>query len=147
MAFHFVSSITREGIQELETQIIDLTLKQKHIGEAIPVSLNWRKYLKIMKLNSNPSEFSKKVWLSLEKKVKEKSETCSLIDYTEIVEIAHSIGIIEPKEVHEVVTFLSDLGSLQYFEDENLKEKVIINPQVNLENIILGKTSFVLKWS
>ncbi len=36
--FHYVSSITQEGIDALAKSLIDVTLQQKYIGEAIPVS-------------------------------------------------------------------------------------------------------------
>jgi hypothetical protein len=62
--------------------------------------------------------------------VKEKSKTLSLIEYEEISKIAYDSGLIDSKEVKEAVSFLNNLGSLQYFENDSLKDKVIINPQV-----------------
>ena len=69
--------------------------------------------------------------MTFEKKVKEKSKTLSLIEYDGICEIAFESGLFESKEIKEAVTFLNNLGSLQYFENDSLKDKVIINPQVN----------------
>ena len=80
---------------------------------------------------------NQEVWLTFEKKVKKKSKTSSLIDYTEIAEIASSTGIFDLKEVQEAVNFLNDLGSLQYFENDSLKDKVIINPQVQTYLLLL----------
>lgn len=65
-----------------------------------------------------------------EKEVKKKSKECALISLNEITEIASASGIFESKEILESIRFLNDLGSLQYFENETLKDKVIINPQV-----------------
>ena len=69
------------------------------------------------------------VWLNFENEVKKQSLKTSLVDYTEISEIASNSGIFEPTEILEAVRFLNDLGSLQYFENDSLKDKVIINPQ------------------
>lgn len=46
-------------------------------------------------------------------------------------EIADSIGIYGEDEVLEALRFLNDLGSIQYFENNALKDRVIINPQVS----------------
>ena len=35
--FHFVSSVTRSGISNLEKDLVEVTLQQKYIGEKIPV--------------------------------------------------------------------------------------------------------------
>lgn len=40
IGFHFVSSYTFEGIEELEKKIIETTLQEKYIGEKIPVSVS-----------------------------------------------------------------------------------------------------------
>lgn len=39
--FHFVSSKTGEGIEELKQKIIEATLEEKYIDEKIPVSFNY----------------------------------------------------------------------------------------------------------
>lgn len=52
------------------------------------------------------------------------------MDYEEIRVEAGKCGIYEEQEVLQSVRFLSDLGSLQYFETNGLKDKVVINPQV-----------------
>ena len=36
--FHFVSSVTGDGIPNLEKELIEVTLQQKYIGEKIPVN-------------------------------------------------------------------------------------------------------------
>lgn len=36
--FHFVSSVTKQGIDELKEKIVQTTLQEKYIGEKIPVS-------------------------------------------------------------------------------------------------------------
>ena len=47
VGFHFVSSFTQVGIDELSKELIKTTLQEKYIGEAIPVQF---KYLKISNL-------------------------------------------------------------------------------------------------
>lgn len=41
-------------------------------------------------------------------------------------------GIIDEQELLQTIRFLSDLGSVQYFEVADLREYVIIDPQVIL---------------
>jgi hypothetical protein len=106
IGFYYVSSITKEGIDVLSKKLIETTLQEKYMGEAVP-----------------------EVWLTFENEVKKQSLKTSLVDYTEISEIASNSGIFEPTEILEAVRFLNDLGSLQYFENDSLKDKVIINPQ------------------
>jgi hypothetical protein len=40
VGFHFVSSYTGEGIAQLASELIRVTLLQKYIGEEIPVFKN-----------------------------------------------------------------------------------------------------------
>ena len=66
-------------------------------------------------------------------------EEKSLISFDEIKSVAENFGIYEKEEILEAIRFLNDLGSLQYFENNALKDKIIINPQVTfnlLFNII-----------
>lgn len=44
--------------------------------------------------------------------------------------MAEKCGIYEEQEVLNAIRFLNDLGSLQYFESNRLKNYVVINPQV-----------------
>lgn len=37
VAFHYVSNKTKAGIKELTKNLIEITLKEKYMGEAIPV--------------------------------------------------------------------------------------------------------------
>ena len=55
-----------------------------------------------------------------------------MVTYKEITSIADTCGIYDQKEILQAVRFLHDLGSLQYFENIALKDKVVINPQVIL---------------
>lgn len=66
-----------------------------------------------------------------EREIKNKSNESALISYKEATDLASSSGIFDSKEVLDAVRFLNDLGSLQYFENDSLKDKVIIDPQVN----------------
>lgn len=38
VGFHFVSSLSGNGIYDLTKDLVDVTLKQNYIGETIPVS-------------------------------------------------------------------------------------------------------------
>ena len=60
------------------------------------------------------------------------SETESLSSFKSIAELANQCGIHEETELLEAVRFLNDLGSVQYFEKTGLKDRVVINPQVNI---------------
>ena len=64
------------------------------------------------------------------KEIKIEGERRSLMNYDEVKASAEKSGIYDEQEVLQAVRFLSDLGSLQYFENNGLKDKVVINPQV-----------------
>ncbi|KAL8560611.1 hypothetical protein ACOMHN_062576 [Nucella lapillus] len=116
--FHFVSSFSGQGMQELREQMIEVTLQQQYMGEKIPG-----------------------VWLGFEDNLKMITDR-SVIPYTELEKIANQSGIFEASEVvqavhflHELgsvvqaVQFLHELGSLQHFTNDFLKDQVVINPQ------------------
>jgi hypothetical protein len=69
------------------------------------------------------------VWLDFEDIILEKSKTVSLVSYEEITKIAEQAGIFEKDEIEHSIRFLSDLGTLQYFEKNGLNNTVVINPQ------------------
>jgi hypothetical protein len=106
VGFHFVSSLNMTGIAELAQHIIQVTLQQKYIGEKIP-----------------------EAWFNFEKKIKKMAEKVPLVAYDEVVEIAESASLFDSNEILQAIRFLNDLGSLQYFEINGLKDKVVINPQ------------------
>ena len=101
VGFYFVSSSNMSGIKELADQLIKVTLQQKYIGEKIP-----------------------EAWFNFEKEIKKSSKTKSLITYDELVDIAERSSLFEAEEILQAVRFLNDLGSLQYFEINGLKDKV-----------------------
>lgn len=70
----------------------------------------------------------KKVWLSFEKELKD--QTIPIIEYSTAENIALDVGISDTHEILNSITFLNDLGSIQYFENDRLKNKVITSPQV-----------------
>lgn len=94
------------GIAELADKLVEVTLKQKYIGEKIP-----------------------EAWFNFENKIKKLAGEKSLIDYKEVVEIAESSSLFDPNEILQAVRFLNDLGSLLYFEINGLRDKIVINPQ------------------
>lgn len=104
--FHFVSCIDGTNIRELAKEIINIALAEKYMGEKIP-----------------------ECWLQLEEKLNELKANTSLIDYKEIETLATKYGIFDKSELNQTIQFLHDLGSLLYFNNEFLKNKIIINPQ------------------
>ena len=89
--FHFVSSKTMVGIDDLAKEIIETTLQQKYIGEYIP-----------------------EVYLNFEKNVKVESQKNSLITYDRIVEIAEESNMYDKEEILEAVKFLNGKCSLGF---------------------------------
>lgn len=103
--FHFVSSFTGKGIEDLRNNIILETLKEKYMDEKIPVAyLQFEKKL----LNSNFEDL-----IPLEKAIK----------------LAYDCGIANISEIFQATEFLHELGSIQHFQNEFLKSMIIINPQ------------------
>ena len=107
VGFHFISSVTMKGIDELSKDLIEKTLQQTYMGEHIP-----------------------EVWLKFENKIKkEKEKNENILSYRQVSAFAEECGINQASEILDSVRFLNDLGSLQYFEINGLKDKVVINPQ------------------
>ncbi|XP_021366171.1 uncharacterized protein LOC110458668 [Mizuhopecten yessoensis] len=104
--FHYVSSIKGTGIAELEKQLITSTLSQKYMGEKIP-----------------------QVWLNLEKKILAERVKHSILKWETVKGFAIDNGIFDDKDVKQAVKFLDDLGTLQYFDNDFLRDRVVINPQ------------------
>ena len=102
--FFHVSTHTGDNINELIDSIIKTTLALPYMDEQIP-----------------------KAWLVFEQLI----ATCDddILEYNKVAEIAHNAGIFDLDEVLQAVQFLHDLGSLQYFSSEHLKNYVVINPQ------------------
>ena len=74
----------------------------------------------------------KEVYLKFEKDIQNRSKKDSLLSFDEISRIAENYGI-NGNGITEAIRFLNDLGSLQYFEINGLKDKVVINPQVKFK--------------
>lgn len=55
--------------------------------------------------------------------------TRNIIEYSEVVKLAQSFGIFDKSELNQVIQFLHDLGSIMHFNNEFLRDKIIINPQ------------------
>ncbi|XP_060065175.1 uncharacterized protein LOC132545509 [Ylistrum balloti] len=104
--FHYVSSIKGTGIADLEKQLISSTLSQKYMGEKIP-----------------------QVWLNLEKKILAERSKHSILKWETVKSFAIDNGIFDDKDVKQAVKFLDDLGTLQYFDNDFLRDRVVINPQ------------------
>ena len=72
------------------------------------------------------------MWFYFENAIVEKSKSDSLISYDELIKVAELSGIFEKDELQHALRFLSDLGTVQYFEKNGLNNKIVINPQVSL---------------
>ncbi len=73
----------------------------------------------------------KDAWLKLEKLIKEESDKIQITTFENIAKIAsEECGLFEQNEILQAIRFLKDLGSIQYFENPSLKDKIVINPQV-----------------
>lgn len=68
--------------------------------------------------------------MKFEEGIKAESREKDVITYDEMSNIADRFAIYESNELIEAIRFLNDLGSLQYFEKVQLKDKIVINPQV-----------------
>ena len=64
--------------------------------------------------------------------IQEKSRTNALVTYDEMEKIAELSGVFNKEEIQHAIRFLSDLGTIQYFEKNGLSDKIVINPQVNV---------------
>ena len=60
----------------------------------------------------------KEVWLDFEKMIREKSKKESIVSFFIIKSLAEKCGIHEQQEIIEALKYLSDLGSVQYFENK-----------------------------
>jgi len=102
--FFHVSTQTGDNVTELIESIIKTTLALSYMDEQIP-----------------------KAWLTFENLITECKD--DILEYRQVTEIAQNAGIFDSGEVLQAVQFLHDLGSLQYFSSEYLKNYVVINPQ------------------
>ncbi|XP_052813517.1 uncharacterized protein LOC128240741 isoform X2 [Mya arenaria] len=106
-SFHRVSSITGEGIKDLQDSLLDVTLQQGYMGEKIP-----------------------QVWLNFEKRIlAERLTKVNYIKWEVAKEYAMVQGIYDERDVRMAVQLLHDLGTVQYFDNDFLRDYVVINPQ------------------
>jgi len=104
--FHAISSLNGEGVQDLRKQLGEVALKEKYMGEKIP-----------------------EVWLNFERGMLKERFHSSTLTWEKVEECALDSGIVEKAEVSQAVQFLHDLGSVQHFQNEYLRSRVVINPQ------------------
>ena len=73
--------------------------------------------------------------MKFEEHIKNESKTSEITTYEHVSKIAaDECGLYESSEILQAVRFLKDLGSLQYFENPILKDKIVINPQVCIKH-------------
>ncbi|XP_012936376.2 uncharacterized protein LOC106011403 [Aplysia californica] len=115
--FHFVSSLVGTGIQELEKELLRVTLEQKNMGEKVP-----------------------KVWLNMEKKILAARAQTSILPWKVIKDFGMEVGIYDEKDIREAIQFLHELGTVQYFDNDFLRQQVVINPQwiVNVMSCVVS---------
>ncbi|CAD5126558.1 DgyrCDS14654 [Dimorphilus gyrociliatus] len=104
--FHNISSKTGQGINDLVDNMVKVTLQQQYMNEKIP-----------------------KTWLNFENKIIEYRTFTNLLSLKEVIDLGGLFGLSNKDEVLQVIHLFHDLGTIQYFENEYLKNKVIINPQ------------------
>ncbi len=110
VGFYFVSSRSGAGVDELSKDIVAAALNEKYMGEKIP-----------------------KCWLELENALRELKLTRNIVEYGEIAKLAQDFGIFDKAELSQAIQFLHDLGSLMHFNNEFLRDKVIINTQYMID--------------
>ncbi|CAF4077014.1 unnamed protein product, partial [Rotaria sordida] len=104
VGFFNVSTTKGDNLNELIETIIKTALKLPHMDKLIP-----------------------KAWLNFEISISKCHH--HILKYDEVIKIARQSGIFDLSEVLQSVQFLHDLGSLQYFSSEHLKNYVVVNPQ------------------
>ncbi|KAL4230338.1 hypothetical protein ACF0H5_010721 [Mactra antiquata] len=106
-SFHQVSAIQGTGIEELQKNLLAVTLQQGYMGEKIP-----------------------QVWLNFERRIiAERLTKKSYIKWNVARDYAMEQGIYDEKDVRMAVQLLHDLGTVQYFDNDFLRDYVVINPQ------------------
>ncbi|XP_064636061.1 uncharacterized protein LOC135493099 isoform X2 [Lineus longissimus] len=106
VGFHFVSSITGTGIRELQEELLESALGQQYMGERVP-----------------------KIWMDLEKKVLDNRRNTSIMKWSDLQAHALEVGIFDEKDTKQAIQLLHDLGTVQYFDNDFLREHIVINPQ------------------
>ncbi|CAD5120942.1 DgyrCDS9494 [Dimorphilus gyrociliatus] len=104
--FHYVSSKTGQGVNTLVDNMVEVTLQQQYMNEKIP-----------------------KIWLDFENKIIEYRVFTSLLSLEEVIGFGAMFGFNDKFETFQAIRLLHELGTLQHFENEFLKDKVVINPQ------------------
>ncbi|KAI3380042.1 hypothetical protein SNEBB_002052 [Seison nebaliae] len=104
-AFFYVSVMAMDHIDRLISTIIERSLEEQYMGEQIP-----------------------EAWLLYEKNLMEISNQ-NIISLDTAKSIALDCGIVGHEEQMESIGFLHSLGSIQYFDNIYLKDKVVVNPQ------------------
>lgn len=107
--FRVVSCSNGEGINKLRQDIEETSLKQKIMGESIPIST-----------------------LLLEKQIVEKSMQLMppVLTKAEFTALGATCNITDPKELSRVSKTLHELGTLIHFEsDPKLNELVVLDPK------------------
>ncbi|CAH1772675.1 unnamed protein product [Owenia fusiformis] len=108
VGFHFVSSVKGTGISKLKDDLMTETMKQPYMGEKIP-----------------------QAWLDLEKEMIRLSKEKTVITWNAMEELnlGTKCGIYEHDDMKEAITFLTFLGTVQYFDNDYLRDCIVIDPQ------------------
>uniref|UniRef100_K1PTH6 non-specific serine/threonine protein kinase n=1 Tax=Magallana gigas TaxID=29159 RepID=K1PTH6_MAGGI len=122
--FHYVSSIDGRGIKELEAHLLEVTVQQSYLEEKIP-----------------------QVWLNLEDKMIKMRKENAILDWGEVEKIAREEGIYHEQDLKEAVSFLDNLGTVQYFDTDFLRDKVVVDPQwiVNVMACVVSVRASVIQ--
>ncbi|XP_064618850.1 uncharacterized protein LOC135482601 [Lineus longissimus] len=106
VGFHFISTWSGQGVRELQQKLFSVSIQQKYMGEKIP-----------------------EVWLRFEEKILSHRTKSDVVSYSDVETIATDSGIFDSLETSQAVRFLHDLGTVQHFDNQFLRDKVVVNPQ------------------
>jgi small GTP-binding protein len=124
VAMHLVSCVTQKGVDQLRVEIERLVARQPHMGEELPTS-----------------------YLELEKMVlHEKSRVPPIVSWRDFSGMAQICNIRDEKELVSATRLLHNLGSLSHFDDDGLRDIIILDPQWLcdvMSTIITTKHSYI----
>ncbi|XP_064626432.1 uncharacterized protein LOC135487048 [Lineus longissimus] len=103
--FFYISSKTGQGVSDFYDKLIETTFLQPYMGERIP-----------------------EAWFNFEKNIISRRQSGSLLLWEDIEKEA-SRSAVFGNEIKQAVQFIHDLGSLQHFDSDFLRNRVVINPQ------------------
>ena len=103
--FANISAVTGLGVADLAQALHNVALAQSYMGELVP-----------------------QIWLQLEQMLASRRRA-AVLNFSQVEDWCLKLGMLDASEVREALAFLHELGSVQYFPQEFLKSRVVVNPQ------------------